>query len=161
MAIFICTDTRVCRCSLSFLSKDQQERGGSTDYSSSGNWHEAANAFHDRYPKDNIHDLAADISAKGLLNTIVLLDRKAIDGRNRALAFKEAGVKPNTVEWKHNEVSPIAWVISLNLTRRHLTAPQRECVAVDAKVLYAADGKRPQQVHAKTAPGKKKHVSQE
>src|SRR5580692_8999281 len=71
MAIFICTDTRVCRCSLSFLSKDQQERGGSTDYSSSGNWHEAANAFHDRYPKDNIHDLAADISAKGLLNTIV------------------------------------------------------------------------------------------
>jgi DNA N-6-adenine-methyltransferase (Dam)/ParB-like nuclease domain len=98
------------------------------------NWHEAANLF-PLLPLEDLRELAEDIRQNGLLNPIVLLDSKVLDGRNRLLACKKAGVKPSFSEFVQNGVPPAAWVISLNLKRRHLSSGQRAAVAVEAKPL--------------------------
>ncbi len=41
-----------------------------------------------------------------------------------------AGVKPRFVEWD-GKGSPVEWVISENLIRRHLTSSQRAVIALD------------------------------
>jgi ParB-like chromosome segregation protein Spo0J len=113
------------------------------DFSDPMNWHPAANLFPLSSPEE-ISELAKDIGENGLINLIVLLDGKVLDGRNRLLACKEAGMEPRFVTWDHSEVSPVTWVISLNLKRRHLTPGQLAAVAVEAKVLLAADAKERQ-----------------
>ena len=81
-------------------------------------------------PKDELRALAADIKANGLQNSIVLYEGKILDGRNRWLACKIAKVKPTFVQW-NGSGSPVAWVISENLVRRHLTSSQRAVIALD------------------------------
>ena len=81
-------------------------------------------------PKDELRQLADDIKARGLLNDIVLHEGQILDGRNRWLACKIAKVKPAFVQW-NGYGSPVAWVISENLIRRHLTSSQRAVVALD------------------------------
>lgn len=81
-------------------------------------------------PKEELRQLAADIKANGLQNSIVLHEGQILDGRNRWLACKIAKVKPTFIEWK-GQGSPVAWVISENLVRRHLTSSQRAVVALD------------------------------
>jgi len=49
---------------------------------------------------------------------------KFLDGRNRLAACRIAKVKPRFVEWDGTG-SPLQWVISENLIRRHLTSSQR------------------------------------
>jgi hypothetical protein len=88
---------------------------------------------------DELKELAADIAKNGLLNPVVLLEDQVLDGRNRMLACKLAGVTPEFTEWEQNGVSPVAWVIAQNLRRRHLTAGQRAAVAVEAKPLFDAE----------------------
>lgn len=104
------------------------------------NWHEAANLF-PLLPPEDLHELAQDISENGLLNPVVVFESKVLDGRNRLLACKEAGVKPVFTEWKEDGVSPVAWVVSLNLKRRHLTPAQRAAVSVEAMPLLEAEAK--------------------
>lgn len=53
-----------------------------------------------------------------------------IDGRNRYLAAREAGVMPEFREWSGGG-SLIQFVVSLNLTRRHLTSSQRAVLALE------------------------------
>jgi hypothetical protein len=89
--------------------------------------------------------LAADIKERGLLQDIVLYEGKILDGRNRNKACKIAGVKPRFVQWQ-GEGSPLAWVISTNLVRRHLTAGQRALIALDVLPLMAAAAKQRQQL---------------
>ena len=79
---------------------------------------------------NELEDLAADIQRNGLLHAIVLCQGKILDGRNRYLACLKAGVEPQFVEW-NGQGSPITWVISENLVRRHLTSSQRAVVALD------------------------------
>ena len=78
--------------------------------------------------KVELEDLADDIRIKGLLHDIVLYKGKILDGRNRYLACPMAGVKPRFVEWDGNG-SPVEWVVSENLVRRHLTTSQRAVIA--------------------------------
>src|SRR5262245_58441677 len=70
--------------------------------------------------------LTADIAARGLQRPIVLYEGRILDGRNRYLACKEAGVEPSFVEYEGD--NPLGQVISLNLNR-DLTAGQRAFVA--------------------------------
>ena len=81
-------------------------------------------------PDWELQPLADDIKAKGLLHPIVLYKGKILDGRNRYKACKLAGVKPCFTEWK-GKGSPLEWVVSENLIRRHLTSSQRAVLALD------------------------------
>lgn len=42
-----------------------------------------------------------------------------------------AGVEPRSVEWEPNGLTPVEWVVSKNLKRRHLTTGQRAALALD------------------------------
>jgi ParB-like chromosome segregation protein Spo0J len=83
--------------------------------------------------------LVLDIKTNGLREAITLLDDKILDGRNRYRACVAAGVEPIFRQYDGNG-SPLAFVISLNLHRRHLDESQRGMVA--AKVATLRDGER-------------------
>lgn len=72
--------------------------------------------------------LKTDIQDNGLLEAIWRHDGKIIDGRNRYQACVETGVTPHFREWD-GIGSLTAFVVSLNLHRRHLTESQRGMVA--------------------------------
>jgi ParB-like chromosome segregation protein Spo0J len=74
-------------------------------------------------------DLVADIKANGQREPITVFKGAILDGRNRYRACIEAGVKPLMGEYEGNEASLIAFVVSANLRRRHLSDDQRAMVA--------------------------------
>jgi ParB-like chromosome segregation protein Spo0J len=76
-----------------------------------------------------IDELAKDIKANGLTHPIVIFARKILDGWNRYLACKKAGVMPDFFEYPGD--TPIQFSLSLNLHRRHLTTSQRAAIAAD------------------------------
>jgi ParB-like chromosome segregation protein Spo0J len=93
-------------------------------------FHEAANIL--PLDDDNIISLADDIRANGQQVAIELLDGKVLDGRRRWLACKMAGKKPVT---RNVDVAdPIAYVLSLNLHRRHLSPTQLSVVGARARL---------------------------
>ena len=92
--------------------------------------------------KQELEELADDIRENGLLNEIVTLDGKILDGRNRLAACRIAKVKPRFKEFDGDDA--IAWMISQNLVRRHLTASQRAVVAFGLLPILEADAKRRQ-----------------
>jgi ParB-like chromosome segregation protein Spo0J len=73
--------------------------------------------------------LVADIKAHGLREPIMLFRGKILDGRNRYRACIAAGVKIDPHLQRNMMPSggtdPLAYVISANIHRRHLTAEQR------------------------------------
>jgi ParB-like chromosome segregation protein Spo0J len=75
--------------------------------------------------------LIDDIRAHGLLEPIVVHERMILDGRNRQRACELAGVEPCYEEWVSNGRTPIEFVVSKNLHRRHLTAAQRAAIAAE------------------------------
>ena len=75
--------------------------------------------------------LKADIAANGLREAIWLhQDGSILDGRNRHRACIETGTPPQFRTWSGSG-SLIAFVVSLNLHRRHLTSSQRAVVALE------------------------------
>ena len=72
--------------------------------------------------------LVADIKQNGQLEPIVTYNNMILDGRHRYKACLLIGRKPNTTEWS-GIGSPEAFVISMNMRRRHLTASQRAIIA--------------------------------
>jgi len=102
---------------------------------------------------EELEELAADIKARGLLHAIILYQGKILDGRNRYLACGIAGVKLRFVEWQGTG-SPLEWVISENLIRRHLTSSQRAVIAHDLLPLLTKEAKERQ----KLSPGRGKKV---
>lgn len=89
-------------------------------------FHALANVFPLLTPAD-LAALADDIKENGLREPIVLFESKILDGRNRYLACRKAGVTFSTLEFKSGD--PLAFVISKNLRRRHLNASQRSLIA--------------------------------
>jgi protein gp37 len=85
-----------------------------------------------------LEELAADIRERGCLTQPVVLfyDEKkgysVIDGRNRIRACALAGVKPNWYFLSEDQAAkvggPVAFVLSCNLYRCHLTAEQKRQV---------------------------------
>jgi hypothetical protein len=103
-----------------------------------------------------LDELAADIKDRGLIEPIVILNGQVLDGKNRLAACKIAGVKPRFVQWD-GDGSPIEWVVSMNLIRRHLTPSQRAAVAHDLLPLLEAEAKERQ----RGSMGRGKKVAQE
>ncbi len=81
-------------------------------------------------PDDELADLAADIKTNGLLQPLVVKDGVLIDGRNRLAACETAGVEPVFIEL--NGSDPVAYILSANLARRHMTKGQRAMAGVRA-----------------------------
>lgn len=76
-----------------------------------------------------IDELAEDIDANGLLDKIWLYEGKILDGRNRYEACRRKDVDPKFEEYKGKDA--MAFVISKNLPRRHLSESQRAMVAAN------------------------------
>lgn len=72
-------------------------------------------------------ELVEDVRQNGVLEPIVFLDGAILDGRNRYMAAREAGVEYPRVEYTGDD--PLGFVISRNLKRRHLSESQRAMVA--------------------------------
>jgi hypothetical protein len=89
-------------------------------------FHPLANLFPQLEDKE-LDELAADIREHGLREPIVTFEDEILDGRNRYLACKRAGVEPRFEEY--TGADPLAYVVSLNLKRRHLDESQRSMVA--------------------------------
>jgi hypothetical protein len=95
-------------------------------------FHEAANIF--PIDQENIQSLAEDIKKNGQQIPIELLDGKILDGRRRSMACQVAGVEP--VSRDVSPEDPVAYVLSLNLHRRHLTPSQASMCAARAREIY-------------------------
>jgi len=76
-----------------------------------------------------LNALAADIKTNGLQCPITLYGNTILDGRNRALACEKADVELTTTVYEGED--PVAFVISKNLHRRHLTVGQRSMMAAE------------------------------
>jgi hypothetical protein len=98
---------------------------------------------------DALHALAEDIRANGLVHPIILHDNRVLDGRNRLKACEMAGVEPRFTVWQENG-SPTAWVLSVNLHRRHLDESQRAMIAARAKEQFEAEAREAQRSLAGT-----------
>jgi hypothetical protein len=83
-----------------------------------------------------LKELAADIKANGLSQHIVTLDEMILDGRHRFRACHLAHVNPTFTTFKGSD--PLAFVISANIHRRHLSVSQRAEIA--ARMATAKDG---------------------
>jgi hypothetical protein len=82
---------------------------------------------------EELDDLAADIAENGLVHPIVI-DREGtlIDGRNRLEACRRARVE---AEWTvFDGTDPVAFILSNNVTRRHLNKGQQAMAVVRAKL---------------------------
>jgi DNA modification methylase len=89
---------------------------------------------------EEIDGLVEDIRRQGLLHPIITHEGMVLDGRNRLAACKRAGVLPRFEVWRGGEdQSPTAWVLAVNLHRRHLDTSQKAMVGARAKVLFDAE----------------------
>lgn len=83
--------------------------------------------YADRFPmldQEELERLAADIAENGLQNPVILdEDGRILDGRNRWAACELAGVTPETVLYEGGDLA--AFVLSQNVSRRHLTGSQQ------------------------------------
>lgn len=111
--------------------------------------HEAADIF--PLDESTIPSLAEDIKSFGLLCPIELYKGKIIDGRRRLIACESIGVVPDTVDVDDSVDDPVAYVLSLNLHRRHLTASQGSMVAARARGFYDAKAKERMKAGGKEA----------
>jgi hypothetical protein len=105
-------------------------------------WHPAASIF-PMLPEDKLAELADDIEKNGQREAILILDGKILDGRNRSCACQLKGIKPVT-KIVTNIEDPVAYVLSLNLHRRHLTPSQASMCAARARELYEQQAKERQ-----------------
>lgn len=94
-------------------------------------FHEAANIF--PLDEENLGALAKDIRANGVQVPVEVMDGKILDGRRRWRACEKIGIRPPIKEVKVDD--PVAYVLSLNLHRRHLTTGQAAACAARAEAL--------------------------
>jgi hypothetical protein len=109
-------------------------------------FHPLANVF-PLIEGEEFRKLVDDISKNGLKQRIVLFEGKILDGRNRYLACREAGYTDpsffqpgGSLVEEYNGDSPLQYVVSLNLHRRHLTDQQRAAIAAEiANIRHGGD----------------------
>lgn len=91
---------------------------------------------------EELKEMASDIEKRGLLNAIITLEGKILDGRNRARACDMVGAVPWYEEYKGTD--PLGDVISWNLHRRQLSTSQRATVALSLKPMFEQKAKQNQ-----------------
>lgn len=99
--------------------------------------------------RERLEELVADIKENGLREPIWLYEGKILDGRNRFAACLIAKVKPTYR--KYTGTSPLAFVISLNIHRRHLSESQRSMAAAKiATITHGGDRRSDQAANLPT-----------
>ena len=102
-------------------------------------FHPIANIFPLMTPEE-MSELTVDIKTNGLKQSIVLYEDKILDGRNRYQACVSASVDPKFTQYKGN--TPYSDAMSLNIQRRHLTAGQKACLAIELLPSIISERKR-------------------
>lgn len=97
---------------------------------------------------DDFEELVKDIEANGQRHPIMRFEGKILDGRNRYRACQRLGVKARMQEFFGGD--PVAFVVSENITRRHLTPAQRALAA--EKLATAMQGRPRTKSPAGTEP---------
>lgn len=85
--------------------------------------------------------LVEDIRENGLREPIITHDSQILDGRNRYRACLEVGIEPITRSWDQRG-DLLAFVVSKNLHRRHLSESQRAMVAAKIATLRHGGDRR-------------------
>ncbi len=101
--------------------------------------------------KASLAGLAADIRANGLLHPIAVHEGQLVDGRNRLLACREAGIEPRFAEWSRIYQGPMPlarWIWSVNGERRHLSIDQITAAQVAIKAWEEQEAARQRQIDA-------------
>ena len=75
--------------------------------------------------------LREDIKTNGLRQPIVLHKGMILDGGNRYRACIDAGVEPSFIDFDGSNL--VSFVLSANLHRRHMTAPQQAAIVASAQ----------------------------
>ena len=70
--------------------------------------------------------LVADINQYGLREPIWLYEKKILDGRNRYRACSKVGINPEVRYFSGTRAEAMAFVISANIHRRHLTFEEKQ-----------------------------------
>jgi hypothetical protein len=116
-------------------------------------FHPAASIFPLLNPQE-FDELVADVKANGLQVPITRFQGpgtehrgSVLDGRNRAIACAVAGVPPIYVD-RDDIVDPVAFVISANIRRRHLSSKQKR--ALVARLLQLDPKRSDRQIAAAT-----------
>jgi N6-adenosine-specific RNA methylase IME4/ParB-like chromosome segregation protein Spo0J len=86
---------------------------------------------------EDFASLVADIKAHGLREPVIIYEDMVLDGRNRLRACEAAGVEPTFSVYQGDD--PVAYIVSLNLRRRHLDESQRAMVAAKLATLKLGD----------------------
>lgn len=87
-----------------------------------------------------LRELADDIMRDGQIQPVVLLGEQILDGRNRLAACRMAGVAPTFCQY-HGE-SPVAFIISANLRRRHLNQGQKIALGLEIEPYFAEEARK-------------------
>lgn len=99
-----------------------------------GDVHPAAELF-PLMQGDEFDSLVESIREQGLREAVWLTkDGALLDGRNRVRACQAAGVKPEFRQYDGDD--PVAFVIALNIDRRHLTVGQAAAIALRLVPMY-------------------------
>ena len=101
--------------------------------------------------EEEYKNLIEDIKVNGLIEPIYLYEGKILDGRHRYRACTELGIEPRFEEYSGN--SPVSFVISKNLKRRHLTESQKAALAVELLPYIEKEAKE-RQIKAGESGGK-------
>lgn len=93
-----------------------------------GLWHDYANLFPmlDAAGQDA---LRADVQVHGVREAVIQFEGRILDGRNRYMAARDLGLDFPVAEFVGTPAEALAYVLSTNLHRRHLTESQRAAVA--------------------------------
>ena len=89
--------------------------------------------------EDEFQELVESIDVNGQLLTIILHEEMVLEGWHRYRACLRLGRKPVFQQFPEHR-DPVAYVIAMNATRRHLTASQRAACVVAARK-WAARGR--------------------
>ena len=86
---------------------------------------------------EEVNDLGDDMLKHGQREPIWKYEDKILDGRNRYNACLLKDIEPRFAEFRGSD--PVAFVVSLNLKRRHLDDAQRSMVAAKLATLKRGD----------------------
>ena len=115
-------------------------------------FHPLANIF-PLMKSPELRRLADDIAQNGQQEKVVLCDGMILDGRNRAMAFallaeeeEDEDGQFETIDLTEyfRHVDPLAYVLSQNLHRRHLSTTERAYVAAQVKKIETERAKKRQ-----------------